>query len=179
MSAGDGASYLDPRAGPPGTILIADDDAANRQILARLLNLLGHDVTMAENGRKVLTLLQQRPFDLALLDVVMPEMDGIAALKQIKADAQLQEMPVIMVSGLDEVASVVRCIEEGAEDYLTKPLDPVILSARINAWLERKRLPQSLRRAGAHLARAESDAGPAGGPRKIGVAGRTDGGHRS
>lgn len=153
MSAGDGASYLDPRAGPPGAILIADDDAANRQILARLLSLLGHDVTMAEDGGKVLNLLHQRRFDLVLLDVVMPEMDGIAALKQIKADANFQEMPVIMVSGLDEVASVVRCIEEGAEDYLTKPLDPVILSARINAWLERKRLRDAARHRSEELER--------------------------
>ncbi|HZZ82436.1 MAG TPA: response regulator [Gemmataceae bacterium] len=154
MSAGPGASYLDLRAGPPGTILIADDDAANRQILARLLSLLGHDVTMAENGREALSLLHERLFDLVLLDVVMPEMDGITALKQIKADAHLQEMPVIMVSGLDEVASVVRCIEEGAEDYLTKPLDPVILSARINAWLERKRLRDAARNRSEELERA-------------------------
>jgi len=153
MSAGDRASYLDPRAGPPGTILIADDDAANRQTLARLLSLLGHDVTMAENGRKALTLLHQRPFDLVLLDVVMPEMNGIAALKQIKADTHLREMPVIMVSGLDEVESVVRCIEEGAEDYLTKPLDPIILSARINAWLERKRLRDAARNRSEELER--------------------------
>jgi signal transduction histidine kinase len=84
----------------------------------------------------------------------MPEMDGITALKQIKADSKLQEMPVIMVSGLVEVASVVRCIEEGAEDYLTKPLDPVILSARINAWLERKRLRDAARNRSEELERA-------------------------
>lgn len=154
MSAAEGASYLDPRAGPPGSILIVDDDAANRQILARLLSLLGHDVTLAENGRQALALLHQRPFDLVLLDVLMPEMDGISTLKQIKADAPLHEMPVIMISGLDEVASVVRCIEEGAEDYLTKPLDPIILSARINAWLERKRLRDAARLRSEELERA-------------------------
>jgi two-component system NtrC family sensor kinase len=154
MSAAEGASYLDPRAGPPGAILIADDDVANRQTLARLLSLLGHDVTMAENGREVLALLHDRPFDLVLLDVVMPEMDGIAVLKQIKADAKLHEVPVIMVSGLDEVVSVVRCIEEGAEDYLTKPLDPVILSARINAWLEKKRLRDAAQNRSKELERA-------------------------
>ncbi len=153
MRAAEGAGYLDPRAGLPGTLLIADDDAANRQTLARLLSLLGHDVTMAENGRKALSQLHQRPFDLVLLDVIMPEMDGITALKQIKADPKLQEMPVIMVSGLDEVASVVRCIEEGAEDYLTKPLDPIILSARINAWLERKRLRDAARNRSEELER--------------------------
>lgn len=154
MSAAKGASYLDPRAGPPGSILLADDDAANRQILARLLSLLGHDVTMAENGRQALALLHDRPFDLVLLDVVMPEMDGITVLKQIKADAKLHEAPVIMISGLDEVASVVRCIEAGAEDYLTKPLDPVILSARINAWLEKKRLRDAARLRSEELERA-------------------------
>jgi two-component system NtrC family sensor kinase len=154
MSAVEGASYLDPRAGPTGTILVADDDAANRQTLARLLSMLGHDVTMAENGRKALSLLQDRPFDLVLLDVVMPEMDGISALKQIKADAKLHDVPVIMVSGLDEVASVVRCIEEGAEDYLTKPLDAIILSARINAWLDKKRLRDAAQNRSKELERA-------------------------
>lgn len=129
-----------------GTLLVVDDQAANRDMLAQLLTMLGHRVTQAENGRRTLQLLRQRPFDLVLLDVVMPEMDGIAALRQIKADASLREIPVIMVSGLDEVASVVRCIEEGAEDYLSKPLDPTILSARINAWLEKKRLRDAERR---------------------------------
>ncbi len=137
-----------------GSILVADDHADNRQTLGRLLSLLGHDVTLAENGRQALTLLRQRPFDLVLLDVVMPEMDGIAALKEIKADPHLHEVPVIMVSGLDEVASVVRCIEEGAEDYLTKPLDPIILTARINAWLEKKRLRDAERRRSEELERA-------------------------
>ncbi len=139
---------------PPGSILVADDHADNRQTLGRLLSLLGHDVTLAENGRQALTLLRQRSFDLVLLDVVMPEMDGVAALKEIKADSHLHEVPVIMVSGLDEVASVVRCIEEGAEDYLTKPLDPIILTARINAWLEKKRLRDAERHRSEELERA-------------------------
>lgn len=145
---------MPPHSGPAGVILVADDHAANRQMLARLLSLLGHDVTAAENGRQALDLLHERPFDLVLLDVVMPEMDGVAALKRIKADARLHEVTVIMVSGLDEVASVVRCIEEGAEDYLTKPLDPTILTARINAWLEKKRLRDAERRRSEELERA-------------------------
>lgn len=154
MSAAEGGSHLDPRAGPPGSILVADDNASNRQTLARLLSLLGHDVTMAEDGRQALAALHRQPFDLVLLDVLMPEMDGITTLKRIKADSTLHEMPVIMVSGLDEVASVVHCIEEGAEDYLTKPLDPIILSARINAWLERKRLRDAARHRSEELERA-------------------------
>jgi two-component system NtrC family sensor kinase len=148
------SAALDLRSGLTGSILVADDLPDNRHTLARLLSQLGHDVTVAENGRQTLTLLRQRPFDLVLLDVVMPEMDGIAALKEIKSDAHLQEVPVIMVSGLDEVGSVVRCIEEGAEDYLTKPLDPVILTARINSWLEKKRLRDAERRRAEELERA-------------------------
>jgi CheY-like chemotaxis protein len=170
---------LDSRAGPGGSILVADDHADNRQTLARLLSLLGHDVTMAVNGRQALDWLRQRPFDLVLLDVIMPEMDGVAALKEIKADPQLHEMPVIMVSGLDEVGSVVRCIEEGAEDYLTKPLDPIILTARINSWLEKKRLRDAERRRSERLAAVENGAGSASGSREAGVAGSADGRHRS
>ena len=142
------------RSGPGGSILVADDHAGSRATLAQLLDLLGHRVTAAENGRHALALLSEKPFDLVLLDVLMPEMDGITALKQIKADPRLHGVPVIMVSGLDEVASVVHCIEEGAEDYLTKPLDPVILAARINAWLEKKRLRDAERRRSEELERA-------------------------
>lgn len=154
MNAIAASSEPVPRSGPGGFILVADDHAGSRATLTQLLDLLGHQVTAAENGRQVLGLLRERPFDLVLLDVVMPQMDGITALKQIKADERLREVPVIMVSGLDEVASVVRCIEEGAEDYLTKPLDPVILAARINAWLEKKRLRDAERRRSEELERA-------------------------
>jgi signal transduction histidine kinase len=139
---------------PPGAILIADDHAANRQMLGQLVALLGHHVTPAEDGRQALALMRGHSFDLVLLDVLMPEMDGVAALGQMKADARLREIPVIMVSGLDEVASVVRCIEQGAEDYLTKPFDPVILAARINACLEKKRLRDAERRRSEELERA-------------------------
>ena len=154
MTVADGSAPVPERAGLAGSILVADDHIEGRLILARLLSLLGHEVVTAENGRQALTLLRQRAFDLVLLDVLMPEMDGVEALKQIKADPHLAEMPVIMVSGLDEVASVVRCIEEGAEDYLTKPLDPIILTARINAWLEKKRLRDAERRRSEELERA-------------------------
>jgi signal transduction histidine kinase len=143
-----------PPPGEGGRILVADDKAANRETLCRYVTQLGHQATAAENGRIVLALLRGRPFDLVLLDVLMPEMDGYAALGQIKADAALREIPVIMVSGLDEVDSVVRCIEKGAEDYLYKPFDPVLLRARINASLEKKRLRDAERRRAEELERA-------------------------
>ena len=115
---------------------------------------LGHRVTAAENGRQALRLLREGEFDLVLLDVLMPEMDGFAALERVKADVRLRALPVIMISGLDEVESVVRCIEAGAEDYLPKPFDPVILRARINACLEKKRLRDAERRRAEELERA-------------------------
>jgi signal transduction histidine kinase len=123
-----------------GSILVVDDNPVNRQMLAQHVAQLGHRVTTADNGRQALRLLGEGAFDLVLLDVLMPEMDGFAALERVKADERLRALPVIMISGLDEVESVVRCIEAGAEDYLPKPFDPVLLRARINACLEKKRL---------------------------------------
>jgi signal transduction histidine kinase len=140
--------------GPPGYILVTDDNRINRQMLAQHVAQLGHHVTVADNGRQALELLRSEPFDLVLLDVLMPEMDGVATLEQIKADEGLRGIPVIMVSGLDEVESVVRCIEEGAEDYLTKPFDPVVLRARIGACLEKKRLRDAEQRRAEELERA-------------------------
>jgi signal transduction histidine kinase len=143
--------------GPPGEggrLLVADDKATNREMLCRYVTQLGHQATAADNGRAALAELRGRPFDLVLLDVLMPEMDGYAALRQIKADPALREIPVIMISGLDEVDSVVRCIEQGAEDYLYKPFDPVLLRARINACLEKKRLRDAERRRAQELERA-------------------------
>jgi two-component system, NtrC family, sensor kinase len=150
MTAADPAQ----RPGPPADILVVDDHAENRQLLAQLVTLLGHQGEQAGNGREALALLHARPFDLLLLDVLMPEVDGFAVLRQVKADERLREIPVIMVSGLGEVDSVVRCIEAGAEDYLTKPFDPVILRARINACLEKKRLRDAERRRAEELERA-------------------------
>jgi signal transduction histidine kinase len=141
-------------SGEGGRILVADDKAPNRAMLCRYVAQLGHQPTAAENGRTALALLRQHPFDLVLLDVLMPEMDGYTALGQIKADERLREIPVIMISGLDEVDSVVRCIEQGAEDYLYKPFDPVLLRARINACLEKKRLRDAERRRAEELERA-------------------------
>jgi adenylate cyclase len=125
---------------PPGTILIADDNRVNRLLLSRGLEQQGHTVAFAEHGREALDLLRQQHFDLLLLDVLMPELDGYQVLAELKLDSHLRDIPVIMTSSLDELDSVVKCIEMGAEDYLTKPINPVLLTARITASLEKKRL---------------------------------------
>jgi adenylate cyclase len=126
--------------GAAGRVLIVDDDRINRALLTRGVEQAGHLGSTAENGRDALALLREEPHDLVLLDIVMPELDGVSVLKQIKSDPRLQHVPVIMISAVDEIDSVVRCIEMGAEDYLPKPFDPVLLRARINAGLARKRL---------------------------------------
>jgi adenylate cyclase len=123
-----------------GRVLIVDDDRINRALLTRGVEQNGHLAATAENGRDALDLLRAEPFDVVLLDIVMPELDGVSVLDQIKSDPRLQHIPVIMISAVDEIESVVQCIEMGAEDYLPKPFDPVVLRARINAGLARKRL---------------------------------------
>jgi adenylate cyclase len=124
----------------PGTILVADDNRVNRLLLSRGLEAQGHTMVFAEHGREALDLLRSRQFDLLLLDVEMPELDGYGVLAELKDDPRLRDIPVIMTSALDELDSVVRCVEMGAEDYLTKPINPVLLNARITASLEKKRL---------------------------------------
>jgi adenylate cyclase len=121
-------------------VLIADDNKVNRLLLSRCVELLGHRVMLAENGRIALEKLQSEPFDLLLLDIEMPELDGFAVLEQLKADPQLREMPVIVTSSVEGLDNVVRCINLGAEDYLHKPVNQVLLKARIGASLEKKRL---------------------------------------
>jgi class 3 adenylate cyclase len=121
-------------------ILVVDDTEMNRDMLSTLVEADGHKALLAENGRIGLEMLKAEPFDLVLLDVMMPEMNGYQVLEQLKADANLRAIPVIVLSALDEIGSVVRCIELGAEDYLPKPFDPVLLRARIGACLEKKRL---------------------------------------
>ena len=121
-------------------LLVVDDNKVNRLLLMRSLELQGHSVAMAENGRIALETLRREPFDLLLLDMEMPEMDGFQVLEQLFADRQLRDIPVIVTSSLEGIANVVRCIELGAEDYLGKPVNPVLLKARINASLEKKRL---------------------------------------
>ena len=112
----------------------------NRLLLARGLEHEGHTVVFAEHGGEALDLLRGRPFDLMLLDVLMPELDGYGVLQELQHDRHLRDIPVIVTSSVDELDSVVRCLEMGAEDYLTKPVNPVLLKARINASLEKKRL---------------------------------------
>jgi len=123
-----------------GKILIADDNRVNRLLLGRGLEQQGHTVVFAEHGREALDLLRTDDFDLLLLDVLMPELDGYEVLAELKRDTHLREIPVIMTSSLDELDSVVKCVEMGAEDYLNKPINPVLLNARIGASLEKKRL---------------------------------------
>jgi DNA-binding response OmpR family regulator len=124
----------------PGRFLVVDDNRMNRLKLARGLEEQGHHVTMAEDGQQALALLRSTAFDVVLLDIMMPELDGYQVLAQMKSDAALRDIPVIVVSAVDEMESVVRCIEMGATDYLPKPFNAALLQARINASLAGKRL---------------------------------------
>jgi CheY-like chemotaxis protein len=122
-----------------GRILVVDDVEENRTVLARRLAREGYTVENAAGGEEALRFVAGGGFDLVLLDVMMPDLDGFAVLERIKADPVTRSLPVIMISALDDLASVVRCIEHGAEDYLAKPFDQVLLRARIGASLEKKR----------------------------------------
>lgn len=121
-----------------GRILVVDDIEANRDLLSRRLAKQRHRVEVAPDGREALLLLEQKKFDLVLLDLMMPGMNGFEVLKRMKSDPNMRNVPVIMVSALNETDSVVRCIEAGAHDYLLKPIDPVMLRARISSGLESK-----------------------------------------
>jgi adenylate cyclase len=121
-------------------LLIVDDNKVNRLLLSRSVELLGHRIALAENGRVALERLRKEPFDLLLLDIEMPELDGFAVLEQLKADLKLRDVPVIVTSSIEGLDNIIRCIELGAEDYLPKPVNQVLLKARIGASLEKKRL---------------------------------------
>ncbi len=123
-----------------GTVLIVDDNEDNRIVLARRLERDGLTVDAAENGLQAIEKVRELRFDLMLLDIMMPEMNGYQVLEYLKADDELRHVPVIVISAVDELDSVVRCIELGAEDYLTKPFNRVLLQARIGASLEKKLL---------------------------------------
>ena len=134
-------------AGPPvtpgtlfGRILVVDDEPLNREMLLRRLARMGYVTAGVENGRAALEIMAREAFDLVLLDIMMPVMNGYETLDRLKADPKLKHIPVVMLTALDEVSSTVRCIEAGAEDYVPKPFNPVILRARIGASLEKKRL---------------------------------------
>jgi class 3 adenylate cyclase len=133
-------------ADTPARVLIADDNKVNRLLLSRNVQTLGHSTAMAENGRIALDMLRKEPYDLLLLDIEMPEMDGFAVLEEMKADQNLLDLPVIVTSSVEGLDNIVRCIGLGAEDYLPKPVNPVLLKARIGAGLEKKRLRDQLKK---------------------------------
>ncbi len=139
-SLSTGVKPLDVFYSEQGSLLLADDDAGNRDLLKRRLEKLGYTVTTCEDGTSALEKLRASKFDLALLDMVMPGLDGHEILSEIKNDPKLQNIPVIMISALDQIESIVQCIELGAEDYLQKPFNSILLRARIGAALEKKRL---------------------------------------
>ncbi|MBI5667361.1 MAG: response regulator [Chloroflexi bacterium] len=121
-------------------ILVVDDNEMNRDMLSRRLERQGYRALVAEDGAQALELVAAHDFDLVLLDIMMPRLNGYQVLEHIKSDERLRHIPVIMISAVDDLDSVVKCIEMGAEDYLFKPFNPILLKARINASLEKKRL---------------------------------------
>jgi len=133
-----------PSAAPAATgagkarVLVVDDEAGNRDLLARRLQREGYGVITADGGRDALTRVTQETVDVVLLDVMMPDLDGLAVLESLKADPSTRDIPVIMISALDDLSSIARCIEAGAVDYLPKPFEPVILRARLAATLAEK-----------------------------------------
>ena len=144
-------------AASPGdyALLVVDDNEDNRYTLTRRLKREGYtNIAVAENGRQALEMVKAQPFDLMLLDIMMPEVNGYEVLERMKADAQMRHVPVIMISAVDELESVIRCIELGAEDYLPKPFNPTLLRARVGASLEKKRMRDDILR---HLRRMERD----------------------
>jgi CheY-like chemotaxis protein len=137
------ASSPEPASNPVGhggRLLVVDDNEINRDVLSRSLKRQGHLITMAEDGQRALDMLETQQFDLVLLDIMMPRLDGYQVLERMKSRSAWRDIPVIMISALDELDSVAKCIEMGAEEFLSKPFNPVILKARIGACLEKKRL---------------------------------------
>lgn len=130
----------------PGKLLVVDDNKVNRILLSRGLEGDGHKVETAENGRQALEMLRNNAYDLVLLDIEMPEMNGYQVLEACLQDSELRDLPIIMTSSLDEIDSIVKCVELGAEDYLNKPVNPILLRARVNASLEKKRLRDEQRK---------------------------------
>ncbi len=162
-----------------GRVLVVDDGAMNRRVLRAALEREGHEVAEATNGREALEMLKDRAVEVVLLDLVMPEMDGYETLAAIKANPALRHLPVIVISGVDELDSVVRCIEMGATDYLPKPFNASVLRARLGASLAGKRLRdlelEYLEQVGHVIAAAESLEGGAFDPAALsGVAARDD-----
>jgi len=120
-------------------VLVVDDNEMNRDILTRRLQRQGYEVMAVEDGASALEIVHHYKFDLILLDIMMPNVSGYEVLERMKADARTRHLPIIMISAVDDLDSVVRCIEMGAEDYLFKPFNPVLLKARVGAILSRQR----------------------------------------
>lgn len=142
----DPASHLGTMVGQGGEILVVDDDPANRELLARRLTRSGYASAVVESGEAALDLLAERRFDLILLDLMMPGLSGLETLERLKASPRLRTIPVIMLSAADDVNTMVDCILQGAEDYVFKPFNPILLQARISACLEKVRLRQNISR---------------------------------
>ena len=121
-------------------ILVVDDNEMNRDMLSRRLKRQTYEVIVAEDGEQALTMVKEQSFDLILLDIMMPNISGYDVLERLKADDETKHIPIIMISAVDDLDSVVRCIELGAEDYLFKPFNPVLLKARVGASLQKKSL---------------------------------------
>ena len=139
-------------------LLVVDDDENNRYTSTRRLRQQGYNnVVTAENGRRALDLLATRHFDLVLLDIMMPEMDGYEVLESVKADPKLRQIPTVVITALDAIDSIVRCIELGAEDYLAKPFNPTLLRARVGACLEKKRSETRKRLTSSRLRKRRSE----------------------
>jgi signal transduction histidine kinase len=134
------ANEADLAAVRPSRILVVDDNASNRDLLCRRLQRQGHTVVQAEDGARALALAEEEAFDLVLLDLMMPGISGYDVLALLKRDPRFRDIPVIMISALSELHSIVRCIEAGADDYLAKPFDPTLLRARVGSSLEKKHM---------------------------------------
>src|ERR1700731_5196626 len=136
-------------------VLVVDDNNDNRFPLARHLEICGYsNMVTAENGREALEKMRSGPVDLVLLDIMMPELDGYGVLEEMRSDVALRDIPVVMISALEDTNSVVRCIELGATDYLTKPFNPGLLKARVDNLIEKSRYRAQ---EAAHLDRIESE----------------------
>ena len=121
------------------SLLVVDDNEMNRDMLGRRLQRQGYRVTMAVDGRQALEIIRAETFDLVLLDIMLPVMNGYEVLEELRADQALSQIPVIITTALDESDGKAKCLELGAEDYLTKPFNPVLLKSRIGDCLERHR----------------------------------------
>jgi PleD family two-component response regulator len=123
----------------PGRILVVDDHKTNRLKMSFAVKKQGHEVETAENGIEAMEMLRAKPFDLVLLDIVMPVMGGYEVLEQMKGDRRLRDIPVLVISSVQEMDSIVKGIQMGAEDYLPKTFDPIFFKARVDTCLEKKR----------------------------------------